>query len=101
LERNKSATVAASNPMKSVLMKEHRSILLNAITELPELMRTCMISHYLFDLRYAEICSIYSLTKHQVAHQLYVGRCILKKKLGGLLRSESLGVDDFGVSTNG
>jgi RNA polymerase sigma-70 factor (ECF subfamily) len=81
LETRSIGSASACDPSIAASRSETQGLLIKAISQLPELMAKCIVSHYVFGLSYAEICDVYGMRMGRVIYLLHRGRHILAKRL--------------------
>ena len=74
---------ASNNPLKNLQNKEDEQLLLNALEQLQELTRKCVIDRYCYENSRADIAKTHQLSLSQVDYQLRIGLRFLKEKLKG------------------
>lgn len=73
------------DPVKSLQDKECNHLLLNALEELSEVIRKCVIDRYCHGNSRADIAKAHQLSLSQVDYRLRVGLQFLRKRLEGLI----------------
>ena len=73
---------AEDSPERSVLEREKRDIIQQALQQLPEQYRLVMILRYWQDLSYNEIVDVTGLSESAVKTRLHRGRKMLAEALG-------------------
>ncbi len=76
------STPATAAPEAEVLDKERVRLLREAVRELPERMRKCVILRIYQERKYREISVIMNLSTETVKAHLYQARCRLQRELG-------------------
>jgi len=81
-------STAKNNPLKNLQNlqdEEDECLLLNALEQLQELTRKCVIDRYCYGNSRADIAKAHQLSLSQVDYQLRIGLRFLGKKLEGLI----------------
>ncbi len=85
LNPNDIQSTTKNDPLEILENKEKECLLLNALEELPELTRKCVIERYCHGISCTDIAETHQIGEWKVRHRLHNGLQFLRKKLEGLI----------------